>query len=239
MKEDETESELAPPSSIEEFIISNYQIFTVIGVLGGLSVYLAQLSEELPFPRYGIAGSLLMFLIFSSVALKNGMIAAVRARSYSGIMSYFLYFCYLGVVVGIAGIMITITVLLATHFPTGTGKLLGWIILQFFTVVYFGFIFNVKYIAEYEGKTRFRYIIRYSPHISVLLIITWVISVFHQSNPPEHLSILFSGNMPEQMGTIFGLGVVHITYTILIIIPFFFLDRFMPVLEECVFSLNR
>lgn len=232
MTEEDKGSDPTPPPSIEEFVISNYQIFTVIGVLGGLSVYLAQLSEDLPHPRYGIAGSLLMFLIFSSIALKNGMIAAVRARSQDGLISHLLYLGYLGIVIGITGIMIAITILLATHFPVGAGRLLGWIILQFFGLVYLGSIFNINYIANYEGETRFRYIIQYSPHISALFIILWTGHTIYSDKQPEYISALISGDTPEQMGIVFGFAVIHLTYIFTIIVSFIILDKFTFIVEK-------
>ncbi|WP_141212537.1 hypothetical protein [Halorubrum sp. Hd13] len=66
--------------SLIYFIEKNYQLITISGLFAAIAVYLTRLSQELAVEvQYGIAGSLLVFLILMLVIIQDGFETASNA----------------------------------------------------------------------------------------------------------------------------------------------------------------
>lgn len=89
-QEDENDSPYQQPTeednddpqqySLTYFIEENYHLITISGLFAAIAVYLTRLSQELAVEvQYGIAGSLLVFLILMLVIIQNGFETASTA----------------------------------------------------------------------------------------------------------------------------------------------------------------
>lgn len=79
----------SPEYSLTHFIENNYHLITISGLFAAIAVYLTQLSQQLPVEaQYGIAGSLLVFLLLMLVVIHNGFETASIALS-DGAYSHF------------------------------------------------------------------------------------------------------------------------------------------------------
>lgn len=78
-----------PDHSLTHFVEDNYHLITISGLFAAIAVYLTQLSQQLPVQaQYGIAGSLLVFLLLMLVVIHNGFETASIALS-DGAYSHF------------------------------------------------------------------------------------------------------------------------------------------------------
>jgi uncharacterized membrane protein len=165
------ESAAERPPSIEEFLESNHQLFTVIGMFGALSVYLMKFQRSAAEASTGSVGAiLLLFLLTSSVAVRNSYRCTERARRHG---EYLLIFGYAIFMYSFVTLVVSVVLVIVGEYATGAESVLGSSFVYALVFVYVPFIFRADRFTEFEGTRVASVGIRHAPHIGALMLSGW------------------------------------------------------------------
>lgn len=206
------------PPSIEEFVNENYRLFTVISVFGALAAYFAQLPASNQSIQYGVGGSLILFLITSSIALKKVNDQREELLSSDEKKPLFQELGYTGFLMGFLGIAVSILSLMMEEYPNGSGNLLQGVIMMVVGTAYITFLINR--ITEFRGYTKWQHLVRLSPTIAgIPLLLLFTMNWLKGETLP-----LMHENPGIQLGYISGLALFHALFTLVIASSAFALD---------------
>jgi uncharacterized membrane protein len=139
------ESVAERPPSIEEFLESNHQLFTVIGMFGALSVYLMKFQQSAADAGTGLVGAiLLLFLLTSLVAVRNSYRCTERARRHG---EYLLIFGYAIFMYSFVTLVVSVVLVIVGEYATGAESVLGSSFVYALVFVYVPFIFRADRFA--------------------------------------------------------------------------------------------
>ena len=160
----------AGPPSLEEFIESNHQLFTVIGMFGALSVYLMQFQRSADVQRGSVGAVLLLFLLTSTLAVKNSYRCTERAREHG---EYLLVFGYAVFMYSFVTLAVSVVLVIASRYATGAEHVLGSSFIYALVFIYVPFVFRAGAFTRFDGTGRAASAVRYAPHLAALLLAAW------------------------------------------------------------------
>ena len=149
-------------NSFSNWIDRIYKKFTIIGIFGGLSVYLTQIPSEITVAiQAGIAGSLLVFSIITALIILEGMEKALEmANKMNPDM-----FLYIFTVVGLVGILIAVLSVM-DRFSQGATPLIDAATTVGVSLYYIAYFFFNNPFSKIEPDNLLHRAMAYSPHIA-------------------------------------------------------------------------
>ncbi|WP_276302501.1 hypothetical protein [Halorussus lipolyticus] len=195
------------PPSIEEFLESNHQLFTVIGIFGALSVYLMKFQRSSGEAGTGAVGAiLLLFLLTSSVAVRNSYRCTERARKHG---EYLLVFGYAVFMYSFVTLVVSVVLVIVGEYATGAESVLGSSFVYALVFVYVPFIFRADIFTEFEGPGIAAGGVRHAPHLGLVGLAGW-----HAMQWPEGVfQTLELGNTAYSIGFVLGVVGNHFVIT--------------------------
>jgi hypothetical protein len=213
------ESVAERPPSIEEFLESNHQLFTVIGMFGALSVYLMKFQQSAADAGTGSVGAiLLLFLLTSSVAVRNSYRCTERARRHG---EYLLIFCYAVFMYSFVTLVVSVVLVILGRYATGAETVLGSSFVYALVFVYVPFIFRADTFTEFEGSGIAATGIRYAPHLGLLGLAGWHAMRWRQGAVPA----FDLGSAAYSIGMVLGLVGNHFVITACVFSVLWVVDR--------------
>ncbi|WP_162224638.1 archaellin/type IV pilin N-terminal domain-containing protein [Halorussus amylolyticus] len=208
-------SNVAP--TIEFFITENYRLLTVISVFGALATYLSQFPAT-PNGQIGVGGSLILFLITISIAMKKISLIVLQIMGSKKEVPFFRKLGYLGLFMGFFGISLTVLSLMAEEYPKESGELIQPIAMHLGAIAYIGFLFESDRLTGYNGNSRLQTIVRTAPYVSVFFVLVTVAVTWSTGN------LLIPENPGKELGYLAGLAIYHSIFTLIIAGPAYFFD---------------
>jgi hypothetical protein len=174
----------ARPPSIEEFLESNHQLFTVIGIFGALSVYLIKFQEsaaETGATTGSVGAILLLFLLTSSVAVRNSYRCTERARRHG---AYLLVFGYAVFMYSFVTLVVSVVLVIVGRYAQGAESVLGSSFVYALVFLYVPFIFRADAFRKFEGSSVATAGVRRTPHIGAVALAGWYALQWHRDTLP-------------------------------------------------------
>lgn len=157
-----------------EWIDDTHKKFTIIGIFGGLSVYLTQIPLDVTIPiQAGIAGSLLIFFLLTSLIILEGV---EKALDMVNDVNPEL-FLYIFTVVGLVGIQIAV-VSVIDKYSQGAAPLVDAALTVGISFYYVAYFFVMNPFSQIEQDNLLRLAMAYSPHIGAAWILLTEISSY-------------------------------------------------------------
>jgi len=172
------------PPTMEEFLDSNHQLFTVIGIFGALSVYLIkfQQSADGSGAATGSVGAILvLFLLTSAVAVRNSYRCTERARQHG---AYLLVFGYAIFMYAFVTLVVSVLLVIVGRYAQGAESVLGSSFVYALVFVYVPFIFRADAFREFGGSSLAAGGVRRAPHIGAVALAAWYLVQWHRDNLP-------------------------------------------------------
>jgi len=166
---DERDADRGPPS-LEAFIESNHQLFTIIGMFGALSVYLMEFQASTGTARGSVGAVLLLFLLSSALAIRNSYRCTERARAHG---RYLLVFCYAVFMYSFVTLTVSVVLVIASRYAEGAEHVLGSSFVYALVFIYVPFVFGAEAFTDFDGATRLAGAVRYAPHLGALAMAAW------------------------------------------------------------------
>ncbi|WP_137286151.1 hypothetical protein [Halorussus salinisoli] len=165
-----TEATDERPASMEEFLETNHQLFTVIGIFGALSVYLMKFQESATTTTGAVGAVLLLFLLTSSVAVRNSYRCAERARRHG---DYLLIFGFAVFMYAFVTLAVSVVLVILSRYAQGAENVLGSSFVYALVFVYVPFVFRADALREFEGAEPIAAGIRHAPHLAAVALAGW------------------------------------------------------------------
>ncbi|WP_135825260.1 hypothetical protein [Halorussus ruber] len=195
------------PPTIEEFLETNHQLFTVIGMFGALSVYLMKFQQSSSEATTGSVGAiLLLFLLTSSVAVRNSYRCTERARRHG---EYLLVFGYAVFMYSFVTLVVSVVLVILGRYATGAESVLGSSFVYALVFVYVPFIFRADTFREFEGSRLAAAGIRRAPHLGGLALAGWYAVQWRRGTLP----VLDLDSAAYSIGMVLGLVGNHFVIT--------------------------
>ncbi|UPV76313.1 hypothetical protein M0R89_19310 (plasmid) [Halorussus limi] len=172
------------PPSIEEFLESNHQLFTVIGIFGALSVYLIKFQQsaaETGAATGSVGAILLLFLLTSSVAVRNSYRCTERARRHG---AYLLVFGYAVFMYSFVTLVVSVVLVIVGRYAQGAESVLGSSFVYALVFLYVPFIFRADAFREFEGSSVAAAGVRRAPHFGAVVLAAWYAMQWYRGTPP-------------------------------------------------------
>lgn len=209
------------PPSIEEFLESNHQLFTVIGIFGALSVYLMKFQRSSGEASTGSVGALLLlFLLTSSVAVRNSYRCTERARRHG---EYLLVFGYAVFMYSFVTLVVSVVLVIVGEYAAGAENVLGSSFVYALVFVYVPFIFRADTFTEFEGSGLAAAGIRRAPHLGGLALAGWHALRWQRGSVPA----LELDSAAYSIGIVLGLVGNHFVITACVFGALWAVDRFV------------
>jgi len=214
------------PPTIEEFLETNHQLFTVIGMFGALSVYLMKFQQSADETTTGSVGAIsLLFLLTSAVAVRNSYRCTERARRHG---EYLLVFGYAVFMYSFVTLVVSVVLVILGRYATGAESVLGSSFVYALVFVYVPFVFRADTFREFEGPGIAAVGVRYAPHLGLLGLVAW-----HAVRWPQGtLQALELGNAAYSIGFVIGLVGNHFVITACVFGVLWMVDRFARRFES-------
>lgn len=220
-QEAESDNELL---GLDEFIESNHELLTILGIFGAVSVYLTQLPIELATTaRTGIAGSSILFVLTTFLvtwkAVTQGLLA-VEENDISAVIYAIVAVCFLALIKSVWALI--------NKFSEGIVPALDFAVAVSFGLLYVTSIPSSEVFTEYEGQEKIQKVVQNAPkiaagYIGLSLLIT------ETSDSPFFVNSFQNNTMTESALTII-LG--HLTVTLFILGAGTVLDKVAQKAEE-------
>lgn len=206
------------PPSLEEFLESNHQLFTTIGVFGALSVYLMRFQRSMGEGTGGPVGAvLLLFLLTSFAAVRNAHRCSERAREHG---AYLLTFGYAVFMCAFATLAVSVALVILGRYAGGAGNVLESSFVYALVVLYVPVVFGADALAAFEGSGPIAVAGRRSPHVAAVLLAGWYAVTFHRGGiTPDLDSAAYS------IGVVVSLVANHLVATAVVFGVAWVLDR--------------
>ena len=178
-----TASDERPPT-IEEFLDSNHQLFTVIGIFGALSVYLIKFQQSAAGTggATGAVGAiLLLFLLTSVVAVRNSYRCTERARRHG---AYLLVFGYAIFMYAFVTLVVSVLLVIVGRYAQGAESVLGSSFVYALVFLYVPFIFRADAFREFEEASLAAAGVRRAPHVGGVALAAWYLVQWHRNTLP-------------------------------------------------------
>ncbi|WP_134671457.1 hypothetical protein [Halorussus marinus] len=167
--DDDRDADRGPPS-LEAFIESNHQLFTIIGMFGALSVYLMEFQASASTARGSVGAVLLLFLVSSGLAVRNSYRCTERAREHG---EYLLVFGYAVFMYSFVTLTVSVVLVIASRYAEGAEHVLGSSFVYALVFIYVPFVFGAEAFADFDGSTRLAAAVRHAPHVGALAMAAW------------------------------------------------------------------
>ncbi|MFC7079024.1 hypothetical protein [Halorussus caseinilyticus] len=198
------------PPSIEEFLETNHQLFTVIGIFGALSVYLMKFQQSTATSTGAVGAVLLLFLLTSAVAVRNSYRCTERARRHG---DYLLIFGYAVFMYAFVTLVVSVVLVILSRYAQGAESVLGSSFVYALAFVYVPFVFGTDRLREFEGTTPMAAGVRYAPHLAALVLAGWYAMQWYRGVPPT----LNLGSAAYSIGIALGLVANHFVITAVLV----------------------
>ncbi|NEU58078.1 hypothetical protein [Halorussus sp. MSC15.2] len=169
------------PPSMEAFLESNHQLFTVIGIFGALSVYLMKFRQSTATRTGAVGAVLLLFLLTSFVAVKNSYRCTERARRHG---DYLLLFGFAVFMYAFVTLVVSVLLVILSGYAQGAESVLGSSFVYALVFVYVPFVFRADALREFSGRTPVASGIRYAPHLAAVALAGWYGTRWLRGSPP-------------------------------------------------------
>lgn len=203
---DSSEDEI---DGVAKFLASNYELFTVLGVFGALTVYLSRISTGEHYAVYGIAGASLLFFVTGLTLVVRIYQEMFKEKAVSSLGAFVRRIGYLSLFYGLFAVIFELSVLVALSYPKGAGNLLEMLIIALLFTLYLP---GISYIWQLEREGKAWKWVKVSPVLSFILV-TFTVVFSHFWGDP--IPIAYE-NPAKELGAVFGLIVVHILLTVII-----------------------
>ncbi|WP_132058789.1 hypothetical protein [Halorussus amylolyticus] len=164
-----TDAKAGPPS-LEEFIESNHQLFTIIGMFGALSVYLIEFQQSAGVSRGSVGAVLVLFLLTSALAVRNSYLCTERARDHG---EYLLVFGFAVFMYAFVTLAVSVTLVIASRYAEGAENVIGSSLIYALVFIYIPFVFRADIFTEFDGSAHAAAAIRYAPHLGAGVLSSW------------------------------------------------------------------
>lgn len=207
------------PPTMEEFLDANHRLFTLIGVFGGLSVYLMKFQASVSGVSSGPVGAvLLLFLLTSAVAIRNSYRCTERAREHG---SYLLVLGYAVFMYSFVTLAVSVVFVILGRYAGGAESVLGSSVVFALLFVYVPFVFRADALLEFEGATPMTVGVRRAPYLSAGLLAAWYAREWHR----DALPTLPLDSAAAAIGTVLSLVGNHFVITAVVVGLLWAVDR--------------
>jgi len=163
------------PSSLNNFLKNNSELFTIIGAFAAVSFYFVQFDEvAVEEIEVGLVSSLVIFVIVSLVVIRvtlDEFSYAINVGSGFHAASYFvLTFCFIG-------LMISIYTSLQSYAPS-INPTISTIASLAIGIFYLVGVFADEDIVNTEGWSNFEFLVDYASHLAVIIGSVWIYSTY-------------------------------------------------------------
>jgi len=159
------------PPSLEEFLDSNHQLFTTIGVFGALSVYLMKFQQSMGEGTGGPVGAvLLLFLLTSFAAIRNAYRCTARAREHGAYLHVFGYAVFMYSFLTLA---VSVVLVIAGRYAGGAESVLSSSFVYALVFLYVPVAFRADVFREFDAPGPVGVAGRRAPYLAAGVLAAW------------------------------------------------------------------